>query len=69
MISDFFTKPLQGATFWNFRAQIMNIDPDSYQFLDHRSVLETTDHRTKNPEHATHVTWADVVKSGRNNNE
>ena len=69
MILDFFTKPLQGTTFHNFHAQIMNIDPDTYQFPDHRSVLEAEDHSTKNPEHATHVKWADIVRSGRNSNK
>ena len=70
MISDFITKPLQeGTAFHNFHAQIMNIDLDSYQFPDHRSVLETDDLGTKNPECTTHVTWADVVKSGRSSNE
>ena len=68
MISDFFTKPLQGATFCNLCAQIMNIDPDTYQLPDHRSVLEEEDHGTRNPECAAHITWAKVVKSGRNNN-
>ena len=64
MISDFFTKPLQGTTFHNFHTQIMNIDPDSYQFPAHRSVLETNENGTMNPERATHVTWADVIRSG-----
>ena len=50
MISNFFTKqPLQGTAFHNFHAQIMNIYPDSYQFPDHRSVLEAEDHGMKNP--------------------
>ena len=31
--------------------------------------LETDDHETKNPESFAHVTWADVVKSGRSSNE
>jgi hypothetical protein len=39
MISDFFTKPLQGTAFRTLRAQIMNIYPTTYQFPDHRSVL------------------------------
>ena len=69
MIPDFFTKPLQGTAFHDFHAQIINIDPDSYQFTDHRHVLEAEDHGTESPECATHVTWVDVVGSGRNSNE
>ena len=59
MISDFFTKPLQGSVFHKLHTQIMNIDPGTYQLPDHRSMLE-------NPESATHVMWANVVRSGRN---
>lgn len=40
MISDFFTKPLQGALFRKFRNLIMNVDPDAAGRWDHRSVLE-----------------------------
>ena len=69
MILDFFTKPLQDTIFHKFHAQIMNIDPDTYQFLDHRSVLEAEDHATENPECSTHITWADIVKSGKSSNE
>jgi Reverse transcriptase (RNA-dependent DNA polymerase) len=40
MVSDFFTKPLQGSAFKKFRDMIMNIDPASYiAARDHRSVL------------------------------
>jgi hypothetical protein len=39
MISDFFTKPLQGAAFRKLRNIIMNYDPDTNQSQDHRSVL------------------------------
>jgi hypothetical protein len=40
MLSDYFTKPLQGTRFRKLRNQIMNIDPNDAQRWDHRSVLE-----------------------------
>jgi hypothetical protein len=40
MVSDYFTKPLQGALFRKMRGLIMNIDPDATDRWDHRSVLE-----------------------------
>jgi Reverse transcriptase (RNA-dependent DNA polymerase) len=40
MISDFFTKPLQGAPFKYLRNEIMNVDPDEGIPSDQRSVLE-----------------------------
>lgn len=41
MISDFFTKPLQGALFRKMRDLIMNVDPSMDHLWDHRSVLST----------------------------
>jgi hypothetical protein len=40
MLADFFTKPLQGSLFQKFRNQVMNIDPGTKLYQDHRSVLE-----------------------------
>jgi hypothetical protein len=40
MVSDFFTKPLQGSLFRKMRNAILNIDPDAATCWDHRSVLE-----------------------------
>jgi hypothetical protein len=40
MISDFFTKPLQGALFRKFRNLIMNNDPHTVKNEDRRSVLD-----------------------------
>jgi hypothetical protein len=42
MITDYFTKPLQGSPFRKFCDQIMNInrDPDRASCQDHRSVLD-----------------------------
>jgi hypothetical protein len=39
MMSDYFTKPLQGAQFRKLRDLIMNIDPKDENLWDHRSVL------------------------------
>jgi hypothetical protein len=39
MISDYFTKPLQGILFQKFRNFIMNCDPATGSSQDHRSVL------------------------------
>jgi hypothetical protein len=39
MLGDYFTKPLQGQLFRRMRNIIMNIDPSSKYYLDHRSVL------------------------------
>lgn len=39
MMADFFTKPLQGQLFKRMRNHIMNIDPNSKYYWDHRSVL------------------------------
>jgi hypothetical protein len=39
MISDYFTKPLQGAQFQKFRNFIMNVDPSTNSPRDQRSVL------------------------------
>jgi hypothetical protein len=41
MLADFFTKPLQGTLFQKFRNQVMNIDPSTKLYQDHRSVLES----------------------------
>jgi hypothetical protein len=46
MVSDYFTKPLQGSLFRKMRGQIMNVDPDAMDGWDHRSVLEDCDERT-----------------------
>jgi hypothetical protein len=46
MVSDYFTKLLQGLLFWKMRGQIMNVDPDTVNCWDHRSVLEDKDERT-----------------------
>jgi hypothetical protein len=46
MVSDCFTKPLQGSLFRKMRGQIMNVDPDTVNCWDHRSVLEDKDERT-----------------------
>jgi hypothetical protein len=40
MVSDYFTKPLQGALFRKMRNLIMNIDPDATSRWDHRSVMD-----------------------------
>jgi hypothetical protein len=58
MVSDYFTKPLQGSLFRKMRNLIMNVDPDALGCWDHRSVLEndlsediaTTSKRAKNSE-------------------
>ena len=39
MLSDYFTKPLQGAPFREFRDCIMNVDPNKKRNADPRSVL------------------------------
>jgi hypothetical protein len=39
MIADFFTKPLQGSQFPNFRNFIMNVSDDVSHSQNHRSVL------------------------------
>jgi len=59
MIADYFTKPLQGATFRRLRDAILNIDQkdgsasmEPNKLQDHRSVLESTVERQ---------TWAQVV--------
>jgi hypothetical protein len=39
MVSDFMTKPLQGALFRKMRNLIMNVDPAAADRWDHRSVL------------------------------
>ena len=41
MISDYFTKPLQGALFRRMRNTLMNIDPTTASRWHHRSVLST----------------------------
>jgi len=40
MLADFFTKPLQGKSFYMLRSQIMNIDQSSEYYMCHRSVLD-----------------------------
>jgi hypothetical protein len=54
MLADFFTKPLQGTPFRKFRADIMNLDPETDSSLDHRSVLglenDTTETELKTAE-------------------
>jgi hypothetical protein len=42
MVSDFFTKPLQGALFRKLRGIIMNVDSHVGDHEDHRSVLRGT---------------------------
>ena len=39
MVADFFTKPLQGVLFQKFRNKIMNVDPATVSFQDHRSAI------------------------------
>jgi hypothetical protein len=39
MLSDSFTKPLQGMAFKKFRDEILNVNPDDYKSQDSRSVL------------------------------
>jgi hypothetical protein len=51
MISDFFTKPLQGSLFRKMRNFIMNIDPKHEHLWDHRSVLSTDE--TKSTDEST----------------
>jgi hypothetical protein len=41
MVSDFFTKPLQGALFRKLRSIIMNSGPHDHDHWNHRSVLES----------------------------
>ena len=43
MVADFFTKPLHGVLFQKFRNEIMNVDPATVSFQDHRSVLGNMD--------------------------
>ena len=82
MIADYFTKPLQGKKFREFRDMILNItssdeiaidsnpdklvDDDLEQYQHHRSVLGTNLQKPKN-----NVRWADVVSGDntRGNNE
>jgi hypothetical protein len=40
MVAGYFTKPVQGALFQKLRNIIMNIDPETANCWDHRSVLE-----------------------------
>jgi Reverse transcriptase (RNA-dependent DNA polymerase) len=40
MVSDYFTKPLQGTLFRKMRDLIMNVDPAAADRWDHRSVLD-----------------------------
>jgi hypothetical protein len=44
---DFFTQPLQGTPFRKFRADIMDLDPETNSSLDHRSVLGLENDRTE----------------------
>jgi len=53
MLADFFTKPLQGESFYMLRSQIMNIDPSSEYYMCHRSVLDPAVR-----------TYADVARNG-----
>jgi hypothetical protein len=41
MVSDFFTKPLQGTLFWRLRSITMNSDSHDHDHEDHRSVLKS----------------------------
>ena len=66
MVSDYHTKPLQGALFRKFRDMIMNVKPEdgpasmeTPKQLDHRSVLGD-DSRTTDQG----WTWCEVVKRG-----
>ena len=43
MVSDYFTKPLQGRLFYKLRDIIMNVDPSSEYYSGHRSVLSLED--------------------------
>jgi hypothetical protein len=40
MVADFFTKPVQGSLFQKLWNAIMNIEPETVNCWDHRSVLE-----------------------------
>ena len=44
MVTDCFTKPLQGTPFRKFQDDIMNVDPQLIPTMDHRSVLEPDSH-------------------------
>ena len=63
MLSDFFTKPLQGSIFRKFRDRILNVDPEHKptcnHVLDHRSVLGNV----PKPEKA--VKWVDLESGGK----
>ena len=43
MVSDYFTKPLQGRLCYKLRDIIMNVDPSSEYYSGHRSVLSLED--------------------------
>ena len=45
MVSDYFTKPLQGSLFRRMRDTIMNVDPGQEHLCDHMSVGETVRRR------------------------
>ena len=67
MLADYFTKPLQGATFRKFRDAIMNchfVRPDVHP-SDHRSVLEPE--RMNAQSHATILRLPQIESAvGRN---
>ena len=73
MIADFFTKPLQGAPFRQFRDFIMNIDPDytAAPAMNPRSVLEIENQEnTINMDNVKHSdvapgTWIPVKQKKR----
>ena len=69
MIGDYFTKPLQGAKFREFRDLILNIDSTQYPPMptdDGASALTPTEqnHRSVLCQEQAGRRWADVVKHG-----
>jgi hypothetical protein len=68
MLADFFTKPLQGSLFQKFRNRIMNVDPLTVSWQDHRSVLGNEGQNgdvDKSKRTTATKSYADVVKSGQ----
>ena len=46
MLGDYFTKPLQGKTFFKLRNDIMNLDPNDKYHSNHRSVLRNDENHS-----------------------
>ena len=69
MIGDFFTKPLQGIKFRNFRDLILNINSADYPQpnMEDASVLTTVgqNHRSVLEPERANLSWADVVRSDK----